>query len=155
MGRVNKAIEGVFTEIVGTDKELSSYDVFLKYDEEPQDVKAYVSKYRESITKLKSEFERLSLLEEIIMQIRSKANMSDIKLSLVREYIYARCSFYRRGKTAKDIRVIVDNVEFWESNMDNLQKNEAFMERAKIKLIAAMEKEISENIVNFKSLYKK
>lgn len=99
--------------------------------------------------------EKLALLEEIIMQLRSKENLDDIKFSLVREYIYARCPFYRRNKTAKEIRVIVDNIEFWEKYIDNLNDNKDIMNKAKTKLVKAMEKEIEENISIFKALYKK
>ena len=87
------------------------------------------------------------------MQIRSRDNLDEIKLSLVREYIYARCSFYRADKTAKDIRIIVDNVEFWENNMDNLLKNKTFMDKARTKLVKAMNNEIANNIDSFKTQY--
>lgn len=152
MGRVNKEIEGVFTDIVGTDSELSSYDVFLNNAPKAvsKELRDYTSEYKKMIDKNRKTFENLSRLEEIVMQLRSKENISGIKLSLVRQYIYARCSFYRKGKTAKDIRVIVDNVEFWESDMEKLSKNPEFMERALRKLIKAMEIEILENMEDYK-----
>lgn len=152
MGRVNKETEGVFTDIVGTTSELSSYDVFLRNENVTQSklLKEYVEKYKKMIDKNRVTFDNLSKLEEIIMQLRSRERISDIKLSLVRQYIYARCSFFRREKTAKDIRVIVDNVEFWEENMDNLLKNDTFMEKAKNKLIKAMDIEIENNIEEYK-----
>lgn len=151
MGRVNKETEGVFTDIVGTTSELSSYDVFLRNDNETQskDLREYTEKYKKLIDKNRVLFENLSRLEEIMMQLRSKETVLDIKLSLVRQYIYARCSFYRKDKTAKDIRVIVDNVEFWNDNMDILTKDVNFMEKAKNKLIKAMEYEIESNIENY------
>jgi hypothetical protein len=152
MGRVNKEIEGVFTDIVGTDSELSSYDVFINNAPKAisKELKDYTSEYKKMIDKNRNTFENLSRLEEIVMQLRSKENVSDIKLSLVRQYIYARCSFYRKGKTAKDIRVIVDNVEFWEPNMESLSKNPEFMDRAMKKLVKTMESEILDNIEDYK-----
>jgi hypothetical protein len=87
------------------------------------------------------------------MQMRSMENIEDIKLSLVREYIYARCSFFRMGKTSKDIRVIVDNVEFWDNDVTNLFGNEKFMEKAKNKLVYTMRTEIESNIETYKTLY--
>jgi hypothetical protein len=151
MGRVNKEIEGVFTDIVGTDSELSSYDVFINNAPKAisKELKDYTSEYKKMIDKNRKTFENLSKLEEIVMQLRSKENVSDIKLSLVRQYIYARCSFYRKGKTAKDIRVIVDNVEFWEPEMENLSKNPEFMEKSKKKLVNTMESEILSNIEDY------
>jgi len=155
MGRVNKSVEGVFVDIVGSSTELSSYDVFMniKSKNKSNSLKSFLDEYRKIITENKSEFERLAKIEEIIMQLRL-LDIKDIKLSLVREYVYARCSFFRIGKTSKDIRVIVDNVEFWESDMVKLSTNEEFMTKAKNKLIRAMEKEVDENIENFNFIIK-
>jgi hypothetical protein len=89
-------------------------------------------------------------MEEIIMQMRSKETIEDIKLSLVRDYIYARCPFFRRGKISKDIRVIVDKSEFWKfKNVDDLLKNKDFVERAISKLTKAMDNEIKNNVHQF------
>jgi hypothetical protein len=154
MGRVNKSIEGVFTDIVGNTEEISAYDIFIGNEKNSsKTVKKFVDQYKKSITKLRNDFEKLAKLEELIMQTRSRDNLTDIKLSLVRDYIYARCNFYRIGKTAKDIRIIVDNVEFWDKNIDNLLKNEKFMEKAKTKLFAAMTKEIENNIASFQEKF--
>jgi hypothetical protein len=155
MGRVNKSIEGVFTDIVGTSEQISSYDVFINNDKQAasKDLKSFVDQYKKIIMKNKLDFEKLAKLEELIMQIRSRDNIEDIKLSLVREYIYARCSFYRNDKIAKDIRIIVGNVEFWDSNLDNLLTNKKFMDTAKAKLLKAMNNEIEQNIQVFKALY--
>ena len=116
-------------------------------------LKSFLGEYRKIITENKVEFERLARIEEIIMQLRL-LDIKDIKLSLVREYIYARCSFFRIGKTSKDIRVIVDNVEFWTSDMTELSTNQEFMTKAKNKLIRAMEKEVDENIENLNFITK-
>ena len=155
MGRVNKSVEGVFVDIIGSSSELSSYDVFMniKSKNKSNSLKSFLDEYRKIITENKSEFERLAKIEEIIMQLRL-LDIKDIKLSLVREYVYARCSFFRIGKTSKDIRVIVDNVEFWETDMVKLSTNEEFMTKAKNKLIRVMEKEVEENIENLNLLYK-
>jgi hypothetical protein len=91
--------------------------------------------------------EKLASIEEVVMQLRSKENIDEIKLSLVREYVYARCSFFRRGVQSKDIRIIVDKEEFWEfDKVDDLLDNPEFMEKATNKLIKAMESEIKENL---------
>lgn len=155
MGRTNKMTEGVFTGIVGTESEISSYDRFLKNGGASQSLllNEFIHEYSELIEVNKNSFQKLAELEEIIMQIRSLTNMDDIKLSIVREYIYARCSFFRREKTAKDIRVIVDNVEFWTNDVDKLLGNTDFMEKAKVKLIKAMQKEVSDNVVTYREKY--
>jgi hypothetical protein len=155
MGKVNKLTGGIFAEIVGGTTQSNSYDIFMNEDSDNTELKSYLERYRTIITKNKTEFEKMARLEEIIMQIRAKQNLDDIKLSLVREYIYARCAFFRKEKTSKDIRVIVDNIEFWNnSSMDDLAGNKEFMDKAKKKLIKAMNKEIEENIAIYSSLYK-
>ena len=158
MGRVNKKTEGVFVDIVGSDKEISSYDAFLNLKtggvKPSKELTQFVNEYKNLVNKHKDDFEKLGKLEEIIMQIRSKESLDDIKLSLVREYIYARCPFYRKDKTSKDIRVLVDNVEFWSPDMDELSKNEKFMDKAKSMLMKAMELEIHDNVQVYKATHK-
>jgi hypothetical protein len=103
-------------------------------------------------------FEKLASLEEIIIQMRIREDLSDIKLTQVREYIYARTPFYRKDKKSKDVRVIVDKVEFHpesDGNLEILLGNKDFMEKAKNKLAQAMDLEILENIKTFNSSFKK
>lgn len=155
MGRFNKSTEGVFTDIVGDSTQISSYDAFVNYGTKlsnSKDLKKFTKQYSDLIMENKNTFMKLSKLEEIIMQMRSMENISDIKLSLVREYIYARCPFYRKGKLSKDIRVIVDKSEFYEDSVDELPKNKAFMEKATEKLKKAMLVEVTENIYELEKI---
>jgi hypothetical protein len=102
---------------------------------------------------MKTNFEMLAKLEEIIMQLRSKETAGDdIKLSLVREYIYARTLFYREGKGTKDIRVIVGKTDIYGTEVTNLTVDESFMELAKEKLLRVMDLEIQENIKVLKNI---
>jgi hypothetical protein len=152
MGRVNKTIEGVFTNIVGTSSEISTYNQFINQGEDlniSKELQDLTDTYVKLVNDHKNTFEQLASLEEIIMQMRIKENLDDIKLSLVREYIYARTPFYRKDKKAKDVRVIVDKIEFHPevgTNIEILIGNEDFMARAKEKLTSAMDSEIKENI---------
>jgi hypothetical protein len=152
MGRVNKTIEGVFTNIVGTSSEISTYNQFINQGEDlniSKELQDLTDTYVKLVNDHKNTFEQLASLEEIIMQMRIKENLDDIKLSLVREYIYARTPFYRKDKKAKDVRVIVDKIEFHPevgTNIEILIGNEEFMTRAKEKLTSAMDSEIKENI---------
>ena len=159
MGRVNKTIEGVFIDIVGSKSELSSYDQFInhgdgkKYSKELAEI---TSLYKNLITESKLTFKKLASLEEIIIQMRIREDLSDIKLTQVREYIYARTPFYRKDKKSKDVRVIVDKIEFHpEEDLEILSGNKEFMIKAKMKLAQAMDLEIEENIRVFKSTFKK
>jgi hypothetical protein len=153
MGRVNKLTEGVFTNIVGNSSQISGYDQFISYGDSlssSKELNQFTSMYRDVITKMKTEFEKIAQLEKIVMQLRSRDNIDDIKLSVVREYVYARCSFYRDDKSTKDIRVIVEKTEFCGQDVDKLLGNKEFMSRAKDKLTSAMNEEIKYNITNYK-----
>ena len=161
MGRVNKNIEGVFIGIVGTSSEISGYHQFINQGEglnTTDELNALTKEYSTLVTENEGTFEKLTALEEIIMQKRIRENLSDIKLTLVRDYIYARTPFYRKDKKAKDVRVIVDKVEFQpevqDSGVEKLLGNIEFMAKAKEKLAAAMDNEIHENLRTWKEYYK-
>lgn len=160
MGRVNNTIQGVFTNIVGTSSEISTYNQFINQGGDlniSKDLQDLTDTYVKLVNDSKNTFEQLASLEEIIMQMRIKENLDDIKLSLVREYIYARTPFYRKDKKAKDVRVIVDKVEFHPevgTDVSILLGNKDFMARSKEKLETAMDSEIKENIRLLKILMK-
>lgn len=159
MGRVNKLTEGVFTELVGTSTQISKYDEFINNigAKPSKDLKSLKTSYVDVINKNKEMFRKLAMTEEVIMQIRSRdeimtGSTDDIKLSLVREYLYARFPFYRKGMTTKDIRVIVDKSEFWGEDLNILIKNKDFMTKAKEKLSQAMSVEINNNLHELKKI---
>jgi hypothetical protein len=159
MGRVNKTIEGVFVDIVGNSSKLSGYDQFLNQgtDNPSRELSKLTNDYKSLITNHKEVFEKLASLEEVIMQLRIRENLHDIKLSQVREYVYARTPFYRKDKVTKDVRVIVDKMEFYPeggSDINILLGNEDFVERAKYRLAQAMDNEIEENIRTIKLMSK-
>lgn len=159
MGRINKAIDGVFIDIVGNSSKLSGYDQFLNQgtNNPSRELKKLTDSYKSIISENRLMFEKLAALEEIIMQLRIRENLGDIKLSQVREYIYARAPFYRKDKVSKDVRVIVDKLEFHpegNGNLNNLLGKEEFMNEAKFKLVKAMDNEIEENIRMYKLLSK-
>ena len=149
MGRFNQTIDGVFTDLVEVGQ-IPSYDKFVNYGNDikvSKDLKKFTTEYKNTVKVFGPTIEKLATLEEIIMQMRAKESVDDIKLSLVRDYLYARCSFFRRDKLSKDIRVIVDKSEFWPTeNVDTLLSNKDFMDKAVSKLTRAMETEISNNI---------
>jgi hypothetical protein len=156
MPRENKLTEGVFTGIVGTRERISSYDLFLETmtKKNSPELAKWSKKYRDHINKNKVRFQNLAKLEEVIMQLRSKETLlENIKLSLVREYIYARALFYREGKGTKDIRVIVDKTDIYGDDLNGLLKNKEFMSKAVNKLQVAMDKEIAENVRTIENIF--
>jgi hypothetical protein len=157
MGRVNKLTDGVFVDIVGTAKEINLYTEFLNnIDSKSKNLKSLRKEYDALTGQNKNLFEKLAKLEEVILQIRAKESImtgpSDVKLSLVREYLYARYPFYRKGMLTKDIRVIVDKSEFWGDNLNVLLKNKEFMTKATDKLSKAMDEEINSNLHEYNNL---
>lgn len=158
MGRINKTIDGVFVDIVGDNSKLSGYDQFLNQgtNNPSRELNELTNDYKSLITKHREVFEQLASLEEIIMQLRIRENLGDIKLSQVREYVYARTPFYRKDKVSKDVRVIVEKIEFYPEGMEdinNLFSNQEFMDTAKYKLAKSIDMEISENVRCYKRNY--
>jgi hypothetical protein len=155
MGRFNATIDGVFTDLVEIGQ-IPSYDKFVNYgnDLKPsKELKKFTTEYKNMVKMFGPTVEKLATMEEIIMQMRSKENIEDLKLSLVRDYVYARTPFFRREKTSKDIRVIVDKAEFWEfNNVDDLLNNKDFMEKAINKLTKAMDGEISNSVHQYNKM---
>jgi transcription antitermination factor NusG len=157
MGRVNKLTDGVFVDIVGTAKEINQYTEFLNnIDSKSKNLKSLRKEYDVLTGQNKNLFEKLAKLEEVILQIRAKESImtgpSEVKLSLVREYLYARYPFYRKGMLTKDIRIIVDKSEFWGENLNVLLKNKEFMTKATDKLSKAMDEEINSNLHEYNNL---
>jgi len=148
MNKYPKHVNGVFTEVMGSDKELSKFEIFLNTS--PQDSSDELSKltqtYTNIVTKWKGNFESVALLEELILQMRSMETLSEIKLSIVRdEYIYARSPFYRRGGSTKDIRVIVGRTDIDGDDLDDLSKDLKFMEICQRKIKTSMGRIIAQN----------
>jgi hypothetical protein len=158
MGRVNKLTDGVFADLVGTSKEIDKYDEFLNcIDSKSKNLKNLKKEYEIMTGSNKKLFNKLAKLEEIILQIRAKESMvnggtEELKLSLVRDYLYARYPFYRKGMTTKDIRVIVDKSEFWGDDLNRLTKNNEFMTKAVEKLEKVMSVEIDYNVFEYKNM---
>jgi hypothetical protein len=159
MGRVNKLTEGVFTELVGTSTQISKYDEFINNIgvNPSKDLKDLKKDYENMIGQNKINFEKIAKLEEVILQIRSRDSImtghkDDIKLSLVREYLYARYPFYRKGMATKDVRIIVDKSEFWGEDLNILMKNKEFMSKATEKLVKAMNSDIEDNLHVYKNM---
>ena len=156
MGRVNKFTDGVFTDIIGNHQQTPDYERFQNLQKtlgNPKgDLKKLLTAYDKHINENKSLFEKLALIEELVMQLRVRdyfAN-SDIKFNILREYIYARIPFYRTDKETKDIRVIVGLTEFYGEDTDALMKNEEFMVRAREKITSAMDEVININLNHLK-----
>jgi len=158
MPRLQKVSEKVFAEIAETPQKKASYMSFLGIDKvlglpEPPELKEMKEMYREILVEVKDSVSTLASLEEIIVQIRCK-NVIDqeLRLSLSRNYIYARSIFYRRGTKINDIRVVIGTTEDFHEPLDVLINDFDFRGICTTKLREAMEKEIKKNINQLKTL---
>lgn len=145
---------GVFLDIIANDTEISKYDVFIngaKDSQKNKQIIGYTKEYKDLTKQYAPVFEKLALLEELILQQRAIVNLTDIKVSFVREYIYVRTPFFRRNHSSKDIRVLVDRNEFWD-NTDDLMNNPKFVEAAKQKLLDAMNASFKDNLEKYQKL---
>jgi hypothetical protein len=147
----NKLSKGVFTEIVETEKKKSLFNQFItdvSSDENGQTVNQLLSRYKKLISNYENVFKELALIEESILQIKTRDSVRDIKLYMVRDYIYARTNFFRLGNDFKDIRIIVDKINNYgitEDNLSSLLENEKFMDKLTRKLNSVMDNEIKTN----------
>jgi hypothetical protein len=147
----NKLSKGVFTEIVETEKKKSLFNQFItdvSSDDNGQTVNQLLSRYKKLISNYENVFKELALIEESILQIKTRESVRDIKLYMVRDYIYARTSFFRLGNDFKDIRIIVDKINNYgitEDNLSSLLENERFMDKLTRKLNSVMDNEIKTN----------
>ena len=159
MNKRTKTLTDVtFGEIVGTEATVSSYDKFMAIDANlniipDKDLKNVKRLYKKIVTKVKTDLDVLALVEETIMQIRCRECVKEeMKLSILREYIYVRSTFYRRRNEIKDIRVIVGKTTTYGEDVQDLEMNSEFMEMAKTKIVESMDAEIKVNLQTIKSL---
>lgn len=127
--------------------------LFTKNDKTPM-----VEKYLELIDTFKDKINEAAALEEIILQERCLNSDLKIKLSFLRNYVYARCPFFRKGKSTKDIRVLVGRIDLLFPGVKNplvkdLYKNEPFMQKTVDMLVNAMMKELNDTTIKFINMY--
>lgn len=156
-GKISNS-KGVFASLTGDDGGKNLYNKFIADTSKTKvvtpELDSFILLYKSRVTKIEPELIRLSKIEEILLQIRAIETIRDIKLSMVREYIYARTSFYRHDKKVKDVRVVVGKVDEFPQTLESLHKSRKFMKLAKEKLIEVMTTEIENNIKDFKKNYK-
>lgn len=107
--------------------------------------------YMDIFNTMTDKIEQLAQIEELILQRKCMTNVDNIKLSILREYIYARTPFYRRNKTSKDIRVIVGRIDLiYPTNpnpsLEDLSNDKGLILMAKDILIKTMTKEYQKNV---------
>lgn len=149
--KINKRI---FANIIENGEQKGNCDDFLNIDQEfglneSPLLKQIKEKYSEVVKNCSNDIKVLSALEEIIIQLRDKEIInSELRLSLSRDYIYARSTFYRKENQINDIRVVVGKVDEYGSDLNQLTLDPDFRVICISKLQEAMDKEILINIEN-------
>lgn len=152
MSKSNKITKRVFVDVAETSRQKGAYEKFLGVDKDMgfQESELLISmkeKYNDLVNNIKSDISMLAAIEEIIMQIRAKEMIeSELRLSLNKNFIYARATFYRSENKINDIRVIAGRVEEFGDDIVSLIKDPDFRAICKMKVKEAMDKEIEKNI---------
>lgn len=158
MPRLQKVTEKVFAEIAETPQKKGSYTTFLDIDQvlglpESEQLTELKTLYADIVANAKKTVSTLAAIEEIVIQIRCKSVIdSELRLSLSRNYIYARSIFYRRGNQINDIRIVVGTTETFPEPLEDLIEDLGFRGVCITKLSNAMEKEIKSNINQLKTI---
>jgi len=129
--------QGVFVELMATPTRKSAVQTFVEKEllmNSSFEAELLVEEYTDTVNSIQRELKLASLLEELIMLHRAKNNIKDIKISLVREYIYVRMNCYRPNIAAKDVRVIVGTTSQFGDKAEVLFANADFMGKAKQKI---------------------
>lgn len=156
MSRSNKVIKTVFLDLI------DNYDEFMSVDDDilidnPFLLESFKEEYSDLVSKLKSDINKITLIEQAILQIRCRSVINqNIRLSLVTNeknitYVYARSIFYRPTTDIKDIRVFMGDINmFGVDHIDKLYDDPSFMTLCKNKLYDVMRSEIEKTIDNIK-----
>jgi hypothetical protein len=163
MPRTNKITERVFADLSETREQKGAPERFLNLDSEMGLVEtpsllAWKKRYSDLSSEFVDDLADLAIIEEIIIQMRSKQVIkSEIRLSLSRNYIYARSLFYRRGNQINDIRVVVGKTEELGDDFNELcirlTDDPEFLDMCVSKLEKAMDIEIDRCIVKLNKVY--
>lgn len=155
--KVNRITDGVFTQIMGNDRERTLYDQFMGLENKiksDRKTREYLNQYSRLLGKFKVDFQQLKDTEELIILHRIKNNPV-INLSTLREYIYARMVCPRDDTRNQDIRVCVANSEFYPGKIEDLENNKELMDKAKDKIFAQFDKILLEKEYQYNKLYNK
>ena len=165
MPRTNRVTSRVFADLAKTRSFDGAVENFLNIDDDlgliiSTSQIALKTKYRAlaAEAEFSGVLETLAQMEEIIIQMRAKSAIeSEIRLSLSRNYIYARSTFYRRGNEINDIRVIIGKTDKlgddFNAICDRLKTDPKFLKMCKRKLLTAMNIEIENNINSLNKSY--
>lgn len=136
--KVKSITNGVFTN-VNKGNIFKTYAKFAQLEETlgletSEDVKDLISIYEADAAKIEPAIQKLALMEDIIMLMRARNNISNVRIFTIRTYIYARATCYRSDTINQEIRAIVGNTTTNGDDLTELASNKEFMDNAILKL---------------------
>ena len=144
-----KHTKGAFIDLIGDPYSYSEMAKFVINSPSPasEELKSLTKVYSNSVDQITDKLNYLAKLEELILQMRAMENLVEIKLSIVRDdYVYARSPFLRIGSSTKDLRIIVGKTDSLGNDLEKLEKDDVFMERAKRKMKESMKEMIVKTV---------
>jgi hypothetical protein len=146
--KVKQLINGVMTDIFNDDDiNINKFKKFLSVQDNlkppSNELTSLLDEYDRKLKFVLPTLKKMVDIEEKILQYRIMENLKveDIKLNLVRQYIYARTHFYRIGNRAKDIRIIVGTTDVY-GPFETIINDPKFLGKVKDDLSSAMLKVI-------------
>ena len=152
MGQYNMYLESPFNGLSNRPEVISGLGTVLKSDIIQDEFERL---YHEGLKKMDVPIKRMAGLEEILLQLRTKNNIRDIKFGVQGEQIFARCPFYRTDTDNKHLKVYMGSINLHGGDLDTLSKNPIFIEEAKYKLTNKMSELINTNIEKFENKFGK
>lgn len=138
MSRRNDSVDGVFTKLYSSYKDVSN----RKPAAMSKPLRDHEDAYDLDLSDLEPRIRVQALREQLILQRRVLENIKDIKLGIQDEYIFAMCPFYRGDKKANDVRVYPGRVSVFGQDLQSLYYNDEFMDRVHHMLRQQMVKHI-------------
>lgn len=148
--KIKSITNGVFTN-VNKGGIYNSFTQFAQLDSTldlnmSEDTKSMVAKYESDAGKIEKTINRLALMEDIIMLMRARDNVSNVRLFTIRTYIYARATCYRSDTINQEIRAIVGSTITDGTDMESLTNTKDFMDNAIKKLKTSISELIDEKM---------
>lgn len=152
MGQYNMYLEDPLNGLRDRPEVISGLGVTLKSDIIQDEFERL---YCNEVKRLTMPIKKAAYIEEILLQLRIKNNIRDIKFGRQGEQIFARCPFYRTDTDNKHLKVYMGSVNLHGEDLETLTNNPIFLEEAKYKLTSKMDELIHKNITEFENKFGK
>lgn len=139
--------DGVFNRLVGSGREIPTYDYFILLQKDiksSDELDDYVDLYKEMINENRGLFDKLATLEDYITLLRIRENLQFslyIQKQKGREYIYARIACPNVETVNRDIRKLVGRLDILPDR-NEFDSNPEVLDKAKTLLLEEIDKQL-------------